>query len=222
MPSITAFIFLAAVGIGFPLLAWQSKKKLDAGLVLPRMAFYAETIVLQIVLLGAGIVVARVEGIELFRPVADNFLTITLSVAVLAISLGLMLVLVRFSDMATRDRLAMLVPSTERERFVWVAVSAAAAMGEEIVYRGVMASLLENSLGSWWLAVAFSSVAFALAHAVQGWKNAGFILVFAVVFHLLVRHTGSLAPAVVVHFLYDVITGFIVGRKLASSPIESE
>ncbi|HUF18902.1 MAG TPA: CPBP family intramembrane glutamic endopeptidase, partial [Thermoanaerobaculia bacterium] len=203
-----------------PLLAYQSKKKLDAGLRLPRMAFYAEAIVLQVALLLLGIFVARREDIVLFRPAADGYGTVVISIAVLALALALMLVFVRFSGPKTLERLAMLVPGTQREQFVWVAVSAAAAMGEEVVYRGVMVTLLERSLGSWWIAVAISASAFGLAHIVQGWKNVAFIVVFAVVFHLLVRSTGSLAPAVVVHFLYDVITGFILGKRLAPRPDE--
>lgn len=213
MLSITATIFLAAIGIGFPLLAYQSKKKLDAGLVLPKLAFYAETIVLQVGLLVWGLFVARREDLVLFRPIADEPRAMLLSAAALATALGAMLLFVRFSRQTTRERLAMLVPSTQNERFVWVGVSAAAAIGEEVVYRGVMVALLERLTGSWWTAMAISAAAFALAHIVQGWRSVGFIVLFAVVFHLLVLTTGSLAPAVVVHFLYDVITGFILGRR---------
>ena len=221
MLSIAASIFLAAVGIGFPLLAYQSKKKLDAGLVLPKLAFYAETIVLQIGLLVWALFVARGEDLVLFRPVGDEPRAMLLSATALAAALGAMLLFVRLAKTDTRERLAMLVPSTQGERFVWVGVSAAAAIGEEVVYRGVMAALLERLTGSWWIAIGISAAVFALAHIVQGWRSVGFIVLFAVVFHLLVRSTGSLAPAVVVHFLYDVITGFILGRQFAGKGQQS-
>jgi membrane protease YdiL (CAAX protease family) len=66
--------------------------------------------------------------------------------------------------------------------------------------------------GSVSAAVGLCIVMFGVAHAMQGWKSAGAIMIFAAAFHLLVWLAGSLYVAMAVHFLYDLIAGFAYGH----------
>ena len=109
----------------------------------------------------------------------------------------------------------------------WILVSLAAGIVEEIVYRGVMPSLLTSTIAGWmgsgapegaapfggsfttaWcIAVSISIAAFVLGHYGQGAARASFLAVFSLVCHVLVRTTGSLYLAMGFHVLYDIFAG---------------
>jgi membrane protease YdiL (CAAX protease family) len=214
MPA-SAAILLAFVFLGLPYLAWSAKRTLDAGVTFPRLPFYLQSVVLQTGLLVWGLWVAARNGIAIFGEEIRG-IDALLAAVLLAAALGGMMAAWRFASPETRRRLALIVPQSDRERLVWIAVSAAAAAGEEVVYRGVTVAILQRVIDHWFTAALLTSIAFGLAHLVQGWKNAVFVIVFGLAFHLLVRASGNLYGAIAVHFLYDVITGFYLGRKVQS------
>ena len=211
----SAIAYLVALGVVIPALAYISKREMDKGLVVPRLPFYAEAIVLQVMLLGASFYVASLNRIIVFRRFAARPSDLLLALALFLFAFGAMLIGWRFTRPETRKRLALLIPTTSSERFVWAALSLAAAVAEEVAYRGVLVTLLQRSLRVWWTAVIISSILFALAHLLQGWRSAAIVGVFAILFHLLVRATGSLYAAIAVHFAYDLAAGFTLGRLLA-------
>jgi membrane protease YdiL (CAAX protease family) len=207
-------IFLAFVLVGLPLLAWSTKRQLDKGFVFPKIPFYVQSIILQAALLAWALFALRAERLPLGSDPAVRLS----EVAVAALLLLLAIVAMRFSwrrsARKTRERILAIVPGTRRERMIWIGVSAAAAFGEEIVYRGALIQLLEKFSGSWLSAALVASIAFGLAHAVQGWANTVYVGLFGFAFHLLVLWSGDLAGAIAVHFLYDMITGYLLGRDL--------
>jgi membrane protease YdiL (CAAX protease family) len=85
-----------------------------------------------------------------------------------------------------------------------------AGIVEEIVYRGALFTLWQRVLGSWWAAAALCSLAFALAHFVQGWRAMVVIIAFALGSHAIVRLTGDLYTVMAVHVVYDFLAGLIV------------
>jgi uncharacterized protein len=95
---------------------------------------------------------------------------------------------------------------------MWVALSLSAGVGEELVWRGVLPSLLTLVSGSLAVGIALSVASFALAHAIQGLRSVLAIAAIAVAFHALVFISGSLYVAMAVHFVYDVIAGFTYAR----------
>ena len=62
------------------------------------------------------------------------------------------------------------------------------------------------------LASLLSAGLFGAAHALQGFKSAAVIVVFAMAFQLLVWTSGSLLLAMIVHAVYDITAGFTYGR----------
>ena len=139
---------------------------------------------------------------------------------VLALALISMTVAWRFARPESRGRLAMLLPVTAPERAVFIAVSAAAGVSEEVAFRGVLPILLARQTGSFALAVAISATAFALAHLLQGWWATLFVGIFGVIFHALVWITGGLWTAIAVHILYDWIAGLVLARTFGLQPQE--
>jgi membrane protease YdiL (CAAX protease family) len=219
--SLSAAIFLGAVGVVLPLLAYASKRRLDAGLSIVRLPFYAEAILLQLVLLAGAYWVATLNRITPFGKSILAWADLAAGIAVFLLTVAAMEIAWRFTDARSRQRLLAIVPSSDFEKTVWVGLAAAAAIAEEVTYRGVMVAILNRLTHDWWIAAAIASLLFALAHLAQGWSSAAAILAFAFVFHLLVQFTGTLLVAIAVHFAYDVLTGFVLSARRAPAPSET-
>lgn len=216
----SAIAFLIVTGVVIPALAYTSKRHLDRGIVVPRLPFYAEAITLHLLLLAGSFYVAtqnRIILFRLFRPVATDAL---LALGLLGTALATAWIGWRRADQPTRRRVSMIVPVTIQERIAWIGVSLAASVAEEIAYRGVMVTILNRLLRNWWAAALISSLLFALAHLLQGWRSVGVVGVFGFLFHLLVVATGGLYYAILVHFAYDLTAGWRLGR-VASQPAET-
>jgi membrane protease YdiL (CAAX protease family) len=107
------------------------------------------------------------------------------------------------------DRFTFMMPHTLRELRWFNGVALTAGLCEEILYRGFLIWYLQNWLGAVPALIA-SSVAFGLAHSYQGAANiprAAFIGLWLGGIFLL---TGSLWPAMVTHFVYDVLGGRLI------------
>lgn len=133
----------------------------------------------------------------------------TLLAAILALLLCLLIRLIarRLRPVSERKQLLFfaLAPRTRRQ---WLQKSLAvlfACVAEESAYRGVAWQILSYSTGQHLLAAVICSVAFSLAHWVQGWISILAIFLVAVVMHGLVEYTNSLVPAMLVHGVYDFI-----------------
>jgi membrane protease YdiL (CAAX protease family) len=94
-----------------------------------------------------------------------------------------------------------------------VLVSAGAALAEEVAYRGAFVSFALAATGSLTVAIAASAIAFAVVHAPQGLSGVGYVFVIALLHHALVLFTGTLALAIGVHFVYDVVAGLWLARR---------
>jgi membrane protease YdiL (CAAX protease family) len=109
--------------------------------------------------------------------------------------------------------LRQLLPRNDRERWVFVLLSLAAGLGEEIAYRGYALPLLTGMMGPVAAAVLSSGV-FGVLHAYQGWigilRTASLGLLLAGSFFL----SGSLWPAVLAHTILDLLGGLVLGDAL--------
>ena len=214
----SAAVFLALIGLGVPALALAGKRKLDAGLRIPRVPLYIEGLATQSILIALSFWVASANGITLLKRPDPSPLHLALAGAMLIVAIGTMLVATRYGSEDTLDRIYMIVPSTYGEKIFWIFVSAAAAFGEEMTYRGVLFSILIGVSGNWWLAASIGALIFSAAHLAQGWTSALVIAVFGLGFQFLALQTGSLLLPVIIHFLYDVATGlYLAGRR----PVEA-
>jgi membrane protease YdiL (CAAX protease family) len=173
----------------------------------PASAMYRSVLVQQGVILGVSLLAARAEWIPLY--VMPDRWRLALPLAVI-LTIGLVAVMRPMwrRAVARRDaRIQLLTPRTRGERALWVAVSVAAGVAEEVAYRGVLWVLLERWIGSSVLAAVVASIAFGVAHAVQGWRGVVVVTAVALGMHGLARLTGSLLAPILVHVAYDVIAG---------------
>ena len=102
---------------------------------------------------------------------------------------------------------APLLPSTELERIVWVAVALSVGIGEEIVYRGYLQTRFATLTGRASLGNLAQACLFGLAHAQQGAASVGRIAVFALAFGGLAQWRRSLIPGMICHVAVDLASG---------------
>jgi hypothetical protein len=128
---------------------------------------------------------------------------------VAAAILGLEIILAPRVDAARTAALAPLLPRTVVERVGWVAVAAAAAFGEEVVYRGYLQTQLGALTRRPWLGVVLQALLFGVAHLDQGPVSASRVALYGLLFGLVVRARRSLLPAILAHALIDAASAWV-------------
>jgi membrane protease YdiL (CAAX protease family) len=207
-----AIAFLIVLLLVLPALAIEGSRQLGDRPLPPRSTIFVQTLVIQLGLLAFALVVARRGGIPVWRVRTPDAVDLLVTLAALALALGTLPLRWRTSSPWRRARLLALVPHTRAEHALWIVVSAAAGIAEEVVYRGVLFALLASLLGGWWLPAVVGALAFGAAHALQGWRSGALVAVFGLAFQLLVRLTGTLYLAMAAHFLYDLVAGPVIAR----------
>jgi membrane protease YdiL (CAAX protease family) len=111
-----------------------------------------------------------------------------------------------------------LLPQNRVEMFAFVALAVTVALCEEFLYRGFVFAAFERSAVHFLpIAVAGSSVFFALAHSYQGRRGVITTLFVGVIFALARIGTESLVPSIVAHLFTDLIGGLSAPRILAGT-----
>lgn len=111
--------------------------------------------------------------------------------------------------------LKAIAPQSPTEHRTFVAVSVTAGVCEEILYRGILMTVLTSVVGLW-PAVALSSVVFGMGHIYQGFTGLIKTTLIGLVMALLTVFSGSLLVAIVLHTVIDLTSGRMMGAALAS------
>lgn len=191
-------------------------------LAVPRERHLKMVIGQLLLFLVISLVVAWTGSIEVWAPVGRR-LGPWLDAALLVVA-GVLLMRPRWrAKVVARDpAVRLFMPSTGRERRLWVVVAVVAGVSEEVTYRGVMYALLWMLTGSPVAAAIIASIVFGVSHSVQGWAVAGIVTLIALVLHGLVAWSGSLYPAIAAHAAYDIIAGLTyarLGQELGYDPL---
>ena len=218
-------LFLAWLLVLLPMAAIKSARRMkearegaSARPLPPREAIWKGSLLMLVFMGALAWAAARTVHVPLFRaPQAAPWLVATLSVAALGACLVLRAIsrALRSPEELRRMAVFALAPRTRREWVFWSGTVLAASVAEEMAYRGIGVVVLEHALGSRPLAILVSATAFAVSHALQGWKSGAVIFGIAGAMHALVESTGSLLPAMVVHAVYDILAGRRIAREAA-------
>ena len=100
-----------------------------------------------------------------------------------------------------------LLPKSTNESVAWIAVSIAAGVCEEIVYRGYLQRQLWSLTRSLPAALVLQSVIFGLGHIYQGWKPALVTAIYGLVFGLVATWRRSIVPGAIAHAAVDILGG---------------
>ncbi|MCC6317973.1 MAG: CPBP family intramembrane metalloprotease [Gemmatimonadaceae bacterium] len=205
--GVSGLLYLVLFTIVVPVLAIRSARRMRDAPLPDRLAVFRSVLIQQLAILGVAWYVARTEWVPIY--VAPDALLKALGLAGLATAT----LVLAFRPMWRRAvergeaRIQLLMPSTRVERILWLLVSLAAGIAEEVAYRGVLWVLLERLLGSSVAAAVIASLVFGVSHVLQGWRSAVVISFVALGMHGLVRATGSLLAPILVHVAYDMIAG---------------
>jgi membrane protease YdiL (CAAX protease family) len=209
--GIAGYFHLALFGVLIPLLAVKSSRMLSARDYQPRQKQFIAVILQLLFFATFSIWVALAEYINLWAKPRGWLKALLVSAAVLIAMTAFMAPRWR-RNVEKRDwKLYYFMPRTPREKVLWAVVSLFAGFSEEIVYRGVMFSLLWILLDSPPAAALIVAVVFSFSHFLQGWTSMLVIFVIALGFQAIYYLTGSLFPGMAVHFLYDLTAGMMYG-----------
>lgn len=220
--DLASIFFLSFFGVVVPCMAIRSAQKLKAGHPFPpKRQYFINVLTMQLLFALLALMVAKAHSIRLFQPMQWTATGFALAAVLMGGLLGTVPLRWRKSKGIGRQRILQLMPNSTSELGWWLAISLAAGIGEEIVWRGVFHSELWYWTGSWWLATGVASVIFGVAHMVQGWKSVVIISGFALFAHGIVWFSGgSLYLAMFVHATYDFLAGYIYMRLIQKSPLE--
>ena len=207
---LASIYFVALLGVFVPILCIRSYYRLKAGAKFPpKSALHKQTLIMHGFMLLLAFFTWRTIGIGpyIFPRPAIGWKDVALGLATLLAFLAFMYPQWKKSAITKREKTYRRMPSSSAELPMWFAISLSAGIVEEIVYRGVLLQIIWYWTGNWWIAVLLCSLAFALGHSIQGLKSILIIFVMSIIFHGLVRYTGSLYIAMAVHAIYDAIAG---------------
>lgn len=115
------------------------------------------------------------------------------------------------------------IPLTWSEYKHYIFLAFAAGIAEETIYRGFLITYFQNILSSVEyaniIAIIIPALAFAISHSYQGWSSVSKIFAIAVLLGGIYVQTGSLALAILIHILIDLISG-LVGIGFVASDTE--
>ena len=124
------------------------------------------------------------------------------------------LLLRRASGLRETPLLVRLLPRTGGEKCLFVCLSLAAGVGEEIAFRGFLVPALAILLGWSWGAALLSSAVFGLLHVYQGWLGTVRTAVLGMALATSFILSGVLWPAMLAHAIVDVVAGVLLGDVL--------
>lgn len=106
-----------------------------------------------------------------------------------------------------------MVGNSPASRYMLVFLAAVSApFIEELVYRGILYSALQKTIGLQW-AIIIVSILFAAVHVLEYYNNIGVILVISILsvsLTLLRAYTGKLLPCFIVHLVFNGIQAILI------------
>lgn len=102
-----------------------------------------------------------------------------------------------------------LTPRGALESSLWIAISIAAGLGEEIVFRGYLQRQFTALTGSAAAGIVIQAVVFGASHGYQGLKSMVLIAIYGLLFGLLAWWRRSLVPGMIAHAWTDIVGGLL-------------
>ncbi len=212
-------VFLVLVMEFLPVLGLAQLPLGDDEGPLPRIPVYLSSSAILLALGWGGLVIGTREvgkefmGLGVFDPVQallwGGAVTVLIHLVQLLFFLGR-----RWAGIRECSLLAKLMPVTGTEKALFVLLSVAAGVGEELAFRGFGVTALHLVTGSEWGAAALSSLAFGLIHGYQGWLGVWRTGIMGSILAAAFILSGSLWPAIIAHIVLDVVAGLLLGDLL--------
>jgi len=102
-----------------------------------------------------------------------------------------------------------LIPHGPTDGVIWIAVSVAAGVAEEITFRGYLLTQFHAMTGSVPVAVVLQALVFSIAHGYEGLAACASIGVFGLLFGVVALRAGNLRACIIAHAWTDIAAGLI-------------
>jgi membrane protease YdiL (CAAX protease family) len=209
--SVSGWVFLVLTCVYLPYMAIRTAiRARRPGGTPTRWQHLMGVFVAQGMTVFVALVAAESDDVRLFPRPTITPSSVVAALGFLALSLGTLPMRWNWKPAPEKQRTMWLLPHSTRDLWWWALVALTAGVCEEIVFRGVMLTLWQRVLGSWPGAVAICATVFSVSHFVQGWRAMLVIGLLAVGFHVIVKMSGDLYTAMAIHFVYDLLAGFVL------------
>ena len=227
VPPWDFLVILAVLGIVVP---WRGMVRVRELLARPsvdsaeRIAMYASTIAFQWA--AASFTAWRCYvrgfnapqlGLSLGRPVMTILIGGALALALAFIQLKSLRRTAHTSKEQSSFAYQMartLMPQTFVEVLPFIALVCTVSLCEEFLFRGFAFAVIERAGGGVTAGILGSAVLFGIAHLYQGRNGVVATSFLGLIFALIRVYTQSLAPAILVHFVVDLMAGLMSPRIL--------
>lgn len=122
--------------------------------------------------------------------------------------IGLALAVGLFASHDSPD-IAGLIPHGLANKVLWVGVSFAAGIAEELTFRGYLLRQFRAMTGSAWLSVVLQAAVFSIAHGYEGLAACVNIAAFGILFGIIAIRTGNLRACMIAHAWTDIAAGLL-------------
>src|SRR5919197_2304666 len=146
------YVHLILFCLVLPWAAYRSAAKLSLFPYPPRRQFYIGVLLQHLFFIAATAAVAFLEKIPLWQPMRQPIQAAAIVALVFVVAIGIMIPHWRRNVEEREPKVYLFMPGDAAEKSLWVLISAAAGIGEEITYRGVMWILWARLTGSLWIA----------------------------------------------------------------------
>jgi len=210
--SLAGWYFIA-IQVLLMWLSYRSRGQVARLKALPsRTRHFVTTMVMQVLYLSLSLLVARSYWVNFFPPRMPRPHEIAAGLGAALVLAFAMYPLWRKAVLSRSRRIHFFAPRGAKEKALWVGVSLAAGIGEEVTYRGMLFLLFWTLTGSPWIGAILSALLFAGGHAFQSRVSMVIIFGFALLFQALALWTGTLYVSMLGHAVYDVIAGFMYAK----------
>ena len=204
------FIYIA-IGIGVAMLL-QARGS-SAAPVMSRIPLYIGLIVVELSLVWFVALGVRARGHKLVDVLGEGWRTAPRAGTDIVCAIGVAMLL-RFSGPLLYELLGrwksaagFLLPASWAETAVWIALSIAAGVCEETVYRGYLQRQLWSFTRSLPAALLLQSLIFGVGHIYQGWKPALVTAIYGLLFGIVAAWRRSIIPGAIAHAIGDIVGG---------------
>jgi membrane protease YdiL (CAAX protease family) len=214
---VAVIIFQIIIVLLVPLLSianLQMMDKIKEAMLPEKKKLYFQSAMNQIVLTIIALWAADASEITISYIGSINSLALIGAGVFLAIAFTVGYISNKRKDIEEKNPgLELLKPNTISEKWSWVVVNLVAATCEEIIFRGVLFQLFFRTTHNMLAAGIMSAITFGFSHSVQGVWGIVVTAVFGLGLQHLVYLNNGLLIAMVVHFIYNMGTTFIILEK---------
>lgn len=132
---------------------------------------------------------------------------IIIAAVIWAVWMGIQALVGRFTH--SQPSISGLLPNGSVDRMLWIGVSVAAGVAEELTFRGYLLRQFHALTGNAWVGLVLQAAVFSIAHEYEGLAACFSIGIFGILFGMVAMKTGSLRACIIAHAWTNIAAGLL-------------